>query len=174
MKTREFNIGDIVWTLQGIQKEKQVTCPDCLGNKYLTVVMGDTSLETIDCSLCSHGWQGTLGFIIDSSPDWHPLRTTITRKEQKSDGSVEYGCGEYYRSEHIYETQQEAEQGRLEVLALQRAEYLENLHRKERPKASWASNVRYHRQEIRDLTKRIEYHQVKLDVAKRKSKDKEA
>lgn len=169
---QEFNVGDMVWSLLAIAKQTEVTCPDCLRSKYVTVILGDGSQETIDCSRCERGYQGSFGYLIDESPDWQVVQVRVTRKEQKDGGIVEYGCEHTYYAQHVYATEEEAVKARDQVIATRKAEYLAQLQSKERSKASWAWNVRYHRQEIRDLAKRIEYHQAKLDVAKLKSKEK--
>ena len=40
------------------------------------------------------------------------------------------------------------------------------MKRKEKDTKTWAWNVHYHRKEIREAQKRIEYHTSKLNVAK--------
>jgi hypothetical protein len=62
--TPKFNLGDHVWYAGISSGQKQIQCPDCFGKKFLTVILGDDSVVTVECPECRKGYYGSSGTIL--------------------------------------------------------------------------------------------------------------
>src|SRR3990167_8173518 len=60
----KYNLGDKVWCVKLDTIQEKFQCPDCFGNKYLTVILGDNSQVTIDCYRCTIGYEPPLGYVV--------------------------------------------------------------------------------------------------------------
>jgi hypothetical protein len=168
-----FKIGDTVWWATARNEQKSMTCPDCLGERALTVVLGDKSTVSIECSLCSWGFEGPHGYVHYSEHVVDVRQVAVTRVEQTSE-HIEYGVGGGYRTENIFVLREDAEHRAKELIDEYNQEQLERVNRKEKDTHSWAWNARYHRECIRRAEKELAYHTSKLAVAKIKAKEKES
>src|ERR1035437_9038583 len=43
--------------------EMHIQCPDCFGKRFLTVILGDDSKVTIECSGCRSGYDQPRGYV---------------------------------------------------------------------------------------------------------------
>lgn len=176
----KFKIGDEVFVAGFENTETSIQCPDCFGKTKLTVILGDESKISIDCSACERGYLGPRGTIpqyiykpvaharvIDGIRD-EPNRFPSDEDERK----VEYTfAGGYYSEEaKVFATEEEA---------IQHSELLRKAHEDSENKRfltkvkdgkSWAWNASYHRRCIRDIEKNLEWHQKKLGLALSKAK----
>lgn len=159
-----YKIGDLVYYASVQCTPKEIPCPDCLGNRYLTVTLGDKTLVTVDCPECERGWRGSLGTVTtyDYLPHVDCLDIIGVEKEK---GELFYHLPGYWRATEVFSTQDEAENRAKELVV----EYTENeakrLKTKEKPTKTWAWNATYHRSKIRQAEKDLIYHKSKLDVA---------
>lgn len=178
-----FNIGDTVYvaTVQEATERTQVICPDCRGARKLKVTLGDDSTVLIDCEACSMGWMGSQGFKALRRIEPHVKTVTITRIEivkQRGigpDEKVTYWSEHYgYDSANVFDNPEWAREAATLLAYDARKKEEENLFRKDKPTRTWASNVAYHRKEIREAEKRIEYHSKKLGIAREKAKEDKA
>lgn len=166
----KFNIGDKVWYASFGRVEKHIVCTDCQGQKYLTVIMGDKSEVTIECAGCQSGYDPPKGYNIIFDYVMESKRTTIEKIAINKD-SIEYytsaGCG----ADRVFATKKEADKKAEE---LGKKYYIEQKHRlenlKENNKRTWSWNTTYHRRQIKEAQKNLEYHTAKLNVAKIKAK----
>lgn len=167
------NIGDLVWIGYTKMKEKRVTCPDCLGSGRLTVILGDGSHVGIDCRACEYGWRGSTG-VLDG---WEHVaareKGAIIKVERNHDDEIEYAVGSSssYHTGPIFETEEGAMQYAESLIAERNAREDKQMRCKEKDHQTWAWNANYHRREIRDMKKRIEYHEKKLAIASVKAKE---
>jgi hypothetical protein len=167
-----FQIGQGVWCASIKNTQKSVTCPDCLGKKFIFVRLQTSEELSIDCDLCKSGYYGSLGYVQFSEFQAHVERMEVTGIEVRTpSGKPEervrysfnygyfYGCDVFLRADHAEE----------------RAEFLmreytkkeeENFNGKYNHKRNWAWNVRYHRECIRRAQKELVYHTSKLEVSK--------
>lgn len=65
LQVDHFKIGDRVWVASAGMSTVTKQCPHCLGSRTVTVLFGDGEKATMDCGLCSHGYEGSLGVIKD-------------------------------------------------------------------------------------------------------------
>ena len=165
-----FKIGDQVWWASTKNIELRITCPECLGKRFITVILGDETKHTIPCICCERGWEGSIGELVGWSHEIKVIQTVISGIRATAD-EVEYLLPESYLTKDLYATKEEAEARARELVQARDAEELRRMLCKEKDARSWAWNVHYHRKEIRDLEKRLDYHKAKLDVAKLKAKE---
>ena len=181
-----YNIGDRVWYAGMESREASVVCPECFGKKYLTVILGDDSQVTIDCAGCASGYNPPKGYVtyyentafveqvtitgFDVDADKIRYKFDIVRK--CNDGfhrTLQSGADDY----KVFGTKEEAEVKAKELAEEHNREKLERINCKEQHNHTWSWNVHYHRRQIREAKKSIEYHEGKLVVAREKSKEKE-
>jgi len=172
-----YNIGDKVWHASRKTTEKKVTCPECFGEKYLTVILGDRSLVTIDCAGCASGYDPPKGYVTYHKQDVEVKLVTICKVEIYSD-RTEYGFDGSEHAHHVakdsdfFSTKPEAEVRAKELAEEYNKEQLAKIHRKEKSHRDWSWHVHYYRKMIRDAEKTIEMAKAKLDVARMKEKEK--
>ena len=168
-----FKIGDKVWYASFERREKRIVCEDCYGDKYITVIMGDSSKVTIQCAGCQSGIEPSRGWNLIYEYEAKSQLTTINRIEIKKESIeyyTDYGCGE----NRVFATKEEADEKATE---LGRDYYAEQINRiknlKEHNKRTWSWNAHYHRRQIKEAQRNLEYHTAKLNVAKIKAKEDE-
>jgi hypothetical protein len=170
----KYNIGDEVWVADFEAWEDRITCPDCLGKRQLRVIMGDDTVVAVDCNACGRGYMGPLGYITayKRTPGTKLTNIMGIRMDQ---GVVTYDCyGAHGKKEsEVYLTMEEAAQAAAEWAARLDREERDKIARKEKDTRSWAWNASYHRKEIKEAQRRIDYHSAKLAVAAPKAKAKE-
>lgn len=165
-----FKIGDEIWVAKYNAVERWIKCPDCLGKRYLTVILGDDSQVTIDCAGCAAGYEPPRGVIKTYDYEATTIHTTVTSVESELKEGVEvsrYGYFECYRvdDENVFATQEEA-QARADRYANEaKASEEARLLRKEKDTRSWAWNAHYHRKCIKQAEKDLAYHTAKLNAA---------
>lgn len=165
----KYNIGDLVWYAKMRCVEKQITCPDCFGQKALTVIRGDGSSVSIDCG-CGHGFEGPRGYYTYTA--WEPFVTKVSIDRIEIKGTdIEYGhSGNYYCKESdLFDNKEDAERHAIELAAQQEKEELEKIYHKDKHNRTWAWHVRYHREQLKEAMRQVEYHTKKLNVAKAKT-----
>lgn len=169
-----FNIGDKVWFVRSGQREKWITCPHCFGNKKLTVILGDGTQIGMDCACCDRGWMGSWGEIAVYEWDACVLCGLITSVEL-CEREYKYRTDSCYCADHYFFTKEEAEAEQL-ILEMQHIESeKQRIHnKKEYASKSWAWNATYHRRQLKNAQRDIEYHSTKLELAKSKSKEEKS
>lgn len=167
----KYKIGDEVWWARYAPSDRYITCPDCCGKKYLTVILGDDSQVTIDCTGCQLGYDPPRGYITthDYAAEVTRFRITGVEEQTKNDGSLEvsyrgyncYAIGE----DAVASTKEEADTiAALLIIKAAEAEK-QRLLQKEKPTRDWGWNATYHRQCIKRMEADLVYHKAKLDVA---------
>lgn len=165
----KFNIGDTVWiATQSAHNQVWVTCPDCLGQKFLTVITGDGSQHTIDCQCCEQGYKGCFGQIMEYQFVAATREAVIDNIEVR-DGNTRYN---HANEEDVFATKDEAQKRAGEFRTQFEADERNRMtHCKEHPKKSWAWHITYHRRELASHQRQVNYHTSKLNVAKSKAKE---
>ncbi len=176
----KYNIGDQVWVARTTTEDDYVTCPDCLGKKFLTVIMGDDSQVTISCRACEHGYEGSRGHI----HTWKhtPIVECVTINGIESDRDmdmverVEYKVGtstSYYRynENEVFDSAEAASMKATEIVIERMAQEANRVKRKTKDHKSWAWHATYYRGIIRNAKKEIERATEQLEYAKTKAKE---
>lgn len=171
-----YNIGDTPWYAGQDYVERKVVCPDCLDQKYLTVILGDGSQVTIPCTTCSIGYDPPRGFII-----YHEASTAVRQVKichiELSDDEVKYGhsgssayCYRTAAPDELFDTREEAMVKAEEIAERLNKEEDEKIRRKKDSNRSWAWHVTYYRNQIRDYKKTIAFAQQQLNAAEERAK----
>ena len=171
----KYKIDDLVWWAHLRKEYIYIPCPHCFGKKFLTVIMGDDSKHTIDCECCKQGYLGPRGTIQTYQDRLDPQHVHINRIEVKSDNTIEYGVNGCYcaNDADIFDTKEEAENRMKELLKESAQEEQLRLHNKDNYSRTWAWHVTYHRNYIKNAKRDIDYHSIKLDMAKQHIKQED-
>ena len=173
-----FDIGDKVWIARIGKVKSQITCPHCLGKKYLTVIMGDESLVKIDCSCCTEGLLPE-GKITIWETGVSAEEITITGLDSDLEGGkiktrYHYGNHNCYNTfDNVFSTQEKALAWGKEKLETENKHEEERIvDKKDQATKTWAQNATYHLDAIKRMERDIEYHKKKLDIAETHVKEK--
>lgn len=166
-----YNIGDKVWHVSRKSTLEKVTCPECFGKKYLTVILGDDSQVTIDCAGCAAGYDPPRGYVTYYKQDVDVKQVVIDGMRITRD-YVEYEINKtscscnIIKGSDVFWGRIEAEVRAKELAERWNKEQLAKIHRKEKNNHTWSWHVHYYRKQIRDAEKKIEYAEKQLDAAK--------
>ena len=168
----KYQIGDTPWYAQMKYGEKTVLCPDCFGQRALTVIKGDGSQVSIDCVGCSRGYEPPTGYVSYGAHEPDVRRVTIQRIEINGD-AVQYGHSENYSCDEtmLFDNKEDAEKRATELSAQYEQEELAKINQKHRHDRTWSWNAHYHRAQLKEALRQVEYHTAKLNVAKSKAKE---
>jgi hypothetical protein len=168
----EFQIGETVYYAYAYpHADNHVPCPLCFGKKSVQIILGNGEIQPIECSACGHGYEGPRGFINERAPRSAVVRGEITGVT-KDFGEWRYAVNGSSQSD-IFRTEEEAETKRvlLHAEASVQAEGFNQSIAKEKKKGlAWS--VRYHQGCIRDLERRLSYHEEKLLISREKAAKK--
>jgi hypothetical protein len=182
----QYEIGqDIFYAAFNSYKSEYVTCPDCGGTGRLRVTFCNETTVSIPCANCAHGYDEPTGKIMVYCRKGEVIKCQISGIEI-SDGEVEYRA-EYYtfddqgrtfrgcrciKEEDVFLSETEAQARADKLAADYDAEERAKIFRKEKNQRSWAWNASYHRKQIKDAERSLEYHRKKLAHAALKTKEK--
>ena len=162
-----FDIGDKVWVANWDKGKRWETCPHCLGEKHLTIIMGDKTQVSIDCVCCVETWRSSGKIAVY---DYIPNAKEVILdgyevKSEKGEKKTSYRsyCREF---DNVFATKEEALAFALAKIEQQKTEDKRNMeYNKEKAGKTWAHNATYHIEAIKGFEKQIEYHKSKLAVA---------
>ena len=169
----KYKIGNVVWYAQVKCFEGTEPCPDCFGQRALTVIKGDGSQVSIECAGCASGYDTSKGYVTYHGWKSDVCQVRIERVEITDQG-VEYGHSQSYRvsEDEVFDTKEEAEKRADEKWKEHNAQELARIHQKEKHNRTLSWNAHYHRDCIRRAEKDLAYHTAKLSVAKVKAKER--
>lgn len=161
----EFEIGQVVYVVSCHPHVRvEVPCPVCFGKREVQIILGDGTVERIECEACGIGsLTGPTGLVDSWKAEILVSATTITGISIY-DGRWKYQTDGYHSSaDHILPTRELAEALRETLLPeLQaRAEAdFERCIRDKKKHGAWT--VRYHRECLKRLDREAEYHRRKM------------
>ncbi len=176
----KYNIGDQVWVARTTTEDDYVTCPDCLGKKFLTVIMGDDSQVTISCRACERGYEGSLGHIHTWKHTAVVECVTINGLEIARNSNmveqIEYkvgtsSCYQTYKENEVFDTKEAASILAADLATERTIQEVKQVKHKTKDHKSWAWHVTYFRGIIRRAEKEIERATTQLNYAKTKAKE---
>lgn len=172
-KDCEIKVGDSVWVVRTGQRERWVTCKECFGKLFVTVILGDDSRVTLECDGCKRGYHSPNGLVreYDSAPTVEQKTITEIRSSVKTNGTeFEYIVGGSWCFKAVYTSEREAKAA-AEELRVKEEEDAKT--RKYRSDKKWSWNASYHRERVRDAERDLKYHSEMLAVAEREAKKNE-
>ena len=170
-----YKIGDEVWWARTEHVTEYVTCPDCSGKRFVTLILGNGDTHTIDCGNCQAGYEPSTGRVPSYSFAPVVRKITIGGVETQLKRGVEVteyrtvsSNGGYWviKPSEIFDTEEAARLRANELRAEEQAKEEKRMKAKHFEHRTWAWHVSYHRRNIERAKKELEYHTAKLDVAK--------
>jgi len=170
---RVLNVGDKIWWARCGVELVQEKCTVCYGNREVTLILGNGERVTLPCEYCACGYEAPKGYTTRYKYIAEPQYVAITgvRVNQTCKGDErEYTVGHYNLSEDVmFDTQKEATEKCAEIAV---AHDKEEQRRAGCTKAnktkhfSWSAG--YHRKNIKDLQRQIQYHEANARLCENK------
>lgn len=167
-----FEIGQDVWRATFDSRDAAIICPDCAGEGRIRVILADDTKLSIGCELCRYGYDNPTGRVRIYERTARAEPTHVTGVEINGQ-ETRWRVWESYIVDDgdLFLTQAEALTRAEEIAVVAAQEELARIGRREKPTHTWAWNASYHRKQIREAQRQIEYHTAKLNVAKIKAKE---
>lgn len=166
-----FEIGEEVWWIGHGSREETVTCPECVGKKFITLIQGNGVKVDIDCACCGTGFDGPRGVIRETLNFHEPTRVTLG-EVYISGKDVRYSHGSagwQLDASGLFKTKEDclAECVKLNKAKEEnRKEQAVNYLKSKRREMAWS--VHYWQGQVRDLRSRLDAAERRLDVCKAK------
>jgi hypothetical protein len=172
MKTKmpPFNIGQTVYIAWASAHHSQSgTCPVCFGQRSVTLILGDGERVQTPCRYCDHGVLGSTGEVSAYCAASGINERTVTGVQLAHDGAWEIQTdGRYSSSEaNTFGTRASAEVRRqilFEEAEEDATKSYESRFRTHRGDHAWT--IGYHRNQIKDLERQLEWHRDKVRTIK--------
>jgi hypothetical protein len=173
-----FNIGDTAFVPKYGQTQTYITCPDCLGKKYLTVILGDESKVTIDCDCCReqfepkgmiriYKWQSGVEQITIDGVETQQVGDKLKTRYRVGT----HCCYHSYEEDEVFATAEEAQALSDIRTAEHEVDEQNQIENKKRwAHKSWASHVTYYRSALKHVEEEVERYKKLLSVAESKVK----
>jgi hypothetical protein len=172
-----FSLNEIVFvTTFSAHEQVLIECPECNGDKFVTVLAGRNPPVTVACENCkAHGLgleEFSRGTVVQNIARGSVLTAKITGIEIRNDGRVEYRTSKgIFDQSHIFALGSQLAQLSADLMAKEYNDAEAERHtRKHRCDRTWAWNASYHRKEIKEAQRRLEYNTRALSVAARLAK----
>jgi len=165
----KFSLGANVYLASTRNTTIHETCPDCLGERFLTVIIGGGTQVAVACESCKHGYLGSTGYVDVQKPTACVDEFVVSGIEDDRNGRWEYRSHQHgtVREVDLFDRKEDAEARASELARIDEEARVLRLRSKEKEHKTWAWNVSYHRREVRKLEEQIKYHESKLAVAKK-------
>lgn len=162
-----FDLGQVVWFPGACPRKNVILCPDCQGQKYVILVLGDGLTHRLCCEGCRRGFDSPTGLVEELIHEFAParfrcdeinvfggeVRYTDTGQNQLAAADELFLDEEVCRA-YCQEKSKEHERNRLQ----------QALSRSKSRKRDYASKVSFFRQEVRRLEKDLARYRGYLDV----------
>lgn len=161
--------GQVFWRVKRTPVQVAETCDLCLGLGTITVVDNSSNEYKVECEACWQGyqssgkvteWQNTPqvdAFVVGRVEAY--LGGEWTLRASNDDSTIDF--------KYLYRTFDEAwAEAERQCEALRESNWGQKKRRRENALQRAASSVAYHRRQISDLEKRLEWHRAKISTAK--------
>lgn len=160
-------IGETVyWVESHTHYGKSIPCPMCFGNRFVTIILGDESRSKIECGMCSHGCERPSGV----AKTWEAAAIiysgVITGISTREGLKYEIGHSSVYARD-CFDSEDSAIPARdaaLKEAQDRRAKWFEDSFVQCKKKQVWSAG--YHRSQIKDAERTIEWHKARLGMIK--------
>lgn len=162
-----IDIGGTYWVAASTPHQVSVPCPVCAGQRWFTVILGSGETLQVECDGCGHGYDGPRGFIQQYQHEPAVKQVVVDRVASMPGSGREewsfYTLGKgYYDQRELFTTEADAMAHATVKAAAQHELNMESYQRKKKKtqRAGWS--VRYHREQIADMQRRIAWHESKI------------
>lgn len=170
-----FAIGQEVWQAKSSFEPEYITCPDCLGEKTLTVIQGNGQKFTVECGACKQGFNPSIGKIQTRQYKIYPYAFTCQSLELHGNTFYYYdGPNNGSPSDRLFASRDECQK---------KCDELNDEHAKEEERRSIANleskrrdlawSVYYWNKVVKELEKDLERARNRLNVCKQIKSDKQ-
>ncbi len=158
-----FAIGQTVWRASATPIERWVECPECVGTRATTMILGNGEERTLACACCGVGYEPPSGVVRDWDYDCEP-EAFICRDLEVRDGEVRYGGT---RAAVLYEDKEEC-RAHCAVLNKehQRLKEERDIGKLSSRRRGMAWSVHYWSSQVRKLRKELALVEARLSVCK--------
>ena len=171
----KYEIGQQVYRATWDTRTAYVICPDCGGTGRLRVTFHDETQVSIECRNCSVGYDPPTGQIKVYERQPRASITSITGCEIEGT-KIDWRTADSYRvpEEELFTDYDACMDFARSKAAKADQEERDRINNKEKDTRTWAWNATYHRNQIKEAKRQIEYHSAKLAVAVVKAKETKA
>ena len=161
-----YQIDDVVYLAVAYSNStEKVPCPVCFGKLSVVLILGNGEHQSIECDFCGLGYKGPQGVVQKRKASSSVQRFIITGIGKDAQGwyITKHHQREYLDNGNVFPTQAGAEGRRVELYALaevQAKNQWELNIRNRKSKPTWS--VGYHREELKELRRKAQYHEEKL------------
>lgn len=162
-----FHVGESYWLPITHGNAIEIPCPVCAGHLRITLTLGDGEQVSVPCEGCGLGYDGPRGYVREYRYEPGASLVRIDAIESMRDGKWRVSTSD--KSSHDFDELCASEQAALEKSAAMVAEAWEQVmashcRKRKSDKVGWT--VLYHRQQIAELKKKIEWHEEKVQATK--------
>lgn len=176
-----FELNKECWWIGRGQRERYVTCPECVGTKVITMIKGNGETVSLACEHCSRGFEGPHGIVKETYFEHRPVvfvPTTVDVRENEfhySGADPDSMYRAYVDAKHLFHDRAECEERCAELNALHtknaREQDLRNaIHNRKK----MASSASYWAREIKELERKLVFYRERLDQARVREAEKKA
>lgn len=166
-----FTIGGQYWRARVRAERVTIPCPVCKGKRTVRVEFGDGEMVTFDCDACGLGFDRARGFIEEytNEPAASPFVIAGVDHFSGNCWTVRTEAGETADWSELRATEAEAMEESRRRCAENEAQNM--LQRKYKRAAAGRSawSVQYHRNQIKEAQRKVDWHSERLHVAKAKA-----
>ena len=167
-----FDIGQTFWLPGQATEQVMVECPICAGNKSVTVILGSGEHVTVNCDGCGLGYESASGVIKEYRHTPAAYQFVVAAVERYAPGEWYLrstdGRNAYFSELRHTETSALAESAE-KIAALEEQNMMYRAHKKKGlSKLAWT--IRYHREQIRDAERQLEWHSQRVTPLEAKQK----
>jgi hypothetical protein len=108
-----FELGELLWKASYGSHGTTITCPECVGTREVTVIMGNGERYKLDCRACATGYDAPTGkvtvFKSESVPEpFIPRRYGHSGESWwYSESEPDANCYSYTEVQHLFRTKEE-------------------------------------------------------------------
>lgn len=163
-----FARGEKRWRVCSVSERVRIPCPVCNGLKQVTIILGDATMETVQCDACGLGFEGPRGYVEEwtQEPRVEPLVITDIVSWRDNEWRVRCSDGNEYDLGRLYVSELQAmEQAQAQAEALRENNYGARARRRKGvSKLTWS--LYYHKQQIAECERKIAWHRAKISAQK--------
>lgn len=168
-----FKVGEEVWYSVASSGQKTVKCPDCAGQLFSIVTLGNGESHKLKCHACGPGYTNPNGFIVSYKTTWVPERRTPIEFTGFRDGIAMYSdavsCG--MSADRMFSDLQACEDDcdrrQVQSDAEEEARMLANIRSK---RESLAFSVSYWRSQVREYEEKLARVREQLGISIEKAR----
>jgi hypothetical protein len=164
MNPSKYSIGQEVYYIESsLNYGKEIPCPMCFGKLEVKLILGDGEECKVECGFCRRGCEEPSGMATTWEPVANLKKAKITGMNIEKDEWIYILGFSHLKESEIYATEQEGgpiRQTTYNELMRKKEEWFRDHFIEAKENQIW--NAGYHRRQIKDHEKSIEWHRLRL------------